>query len=189
MTFKFKIIVAILIVFTLSASAFNYYNSHYSTKAILKNVSSSKGYTLKSSAVDIEFFVKPEWIPFDSTKPKDINIKVCNQNETDIILTQVWNRGNDIYFSFNTRYKLNYKEGQFLYSGLFLLNDSLTSNPNSSSLSLTTLNHEVIPIGQTGFGSDSSFSFGIEPNDYSKINDGFNVKYSGMYLYNYSLKK
>jgi hypothetical protein len=188
---KKKIPVVIIAVAIIVISIFNYYNYHFSNAVILKNVTSSNGYSFTTSKepIDIEFHVKPEWIPFDSDEPKDLNIKLCKKNNTDIMLTQVWNRGGDIYFSFDTLYHLNYIKGKFLYNGLFYKNGLFVSKSNITDFLVFDTENNPINIGQTGSGPNSGFSFGIEPEEYSKIKDGFNVKYSGMILYTYSLDK
>ena len=166
-----------------------YYMNHFTSTAILKNATNREGYSLDigNELIEIELFIKQEWIPFDSDKPKNLNVKVCEKNNTDIILTQVWNRGDDIYFTFDTSYHLNYKNGEFLYNGYFNEDGTFTSNSNTNDFLVYNLENESINLGQKGFGPDSSFSFGIQPEEYDKIRNGFYLKYSGMILYSYSL--
>ncbi len=166
-----------------------YYINHFTSTAILKNATNREGYSLDivKEPIEIELFIKPEWIPFDSNKPKNLNKKLCEKNNTDIILTQVWNRGNDIYFSFDTSYHLNYKKGDFLYNGIFHEDGTFTSNNNSNNFLVYDLENEFIGLGQNGIGPNSAFSFGIQPKGYDKIRNGFYIKYSGMILYTYSL--
>lgn len=181
------IVMGILIIFI--GIGVYYYINHFTSMAILKNASNREGYSLniRKEPVEIELFIKPEWIPFDSDKPKNYNVKVCENNNTDIILTQVWNRGNDIYFTFDTSYHLNYKKGEFLYNGLFNDDGTFTSNNNTNDFLVYNLESESINLGQKGIGPNSSFSFGIQPEEYDKIRNGFYIKYSGMILYSYSL--
>lgn len=166
-----------------------YYMNHFSSTAILKNATTRNGYSLdiREEPIEIELFVKQEWIPFDSDKPMNLNVKLCEKNNTDIILTEVWNRGNDIYFIFDTSYHLNYKNGEFLYNGFFNEDGTFTSNSNINDFSVYNLKNEPIYLGQKGFGPNSSFSFGIQSEEYDKIRNGFYIKYSGMILYSYSL--
>jgi hypothetical protein len=188
---KRKMSLVIITLFTISVGIFLYYRSHYTNTAILKNSTSRKGYSLNISkeAVDIELFIKPEWIPFDSNKRKNLNLKLNERNNSNIILAQVWNRGNDIYFSFDTSYSLDYYKGEFLYNGIFNQDGTFSWNSNLDALSVyESLNHPI-KIGQTGLGPNSAFSFGIEPEQYDRIRGGFYVKYSGMTLYRYSLNK
>lgn len=167
----------------------NYYVNHFDNKEILYNITNRKGYSLdvRKELIEIEVFIKPEWIPFNSDEPKNLNIKLCEKNNTDIILTQVWNRGSDIYFSFDTSYYLNYKKGEFLYNGFFYEDGTFNSSSNINDFFVYDLGKESINIGQRGFGPNSAFSFGIEPDEYDKIRNGFYMKYSGLKLYSYSL--
>ncbi len=167
----------------------SYYMNHFSNTAILNNITNRKGYSLNihKEPVEVELYIKPEWIPFDSDKPKNLNIKLCEKNNTDIILTQVWNRGSDIYFSFDTSYHLDYKNGEFLYNGFFYEDGMFRSNNNINDFFVYNSEKESIFLGQLGFGPNSAFSFGIDPDEYNKIRNGFHIKYSGLILYSYSL--
>ena len=168
-----------------------YYNKHYTDVGILNNITSRKGYSLniKKESIDVELFIKPEWISFNSNKPSSLNIKLCDKDDTNIILNQVWNRGNDIYFSFDTSYNLNYTKGEFLYNGIFNEDGTFTWCSGPNDFLAYDLSHNKIEIGQPGYGPNSAFSFGINPEQYSRIKNGFYVKYSGMVLYEYSLNK
>jgi hypothetical protein len=182
-------LLVIITMFIISVGIFLYYRSHYTNAAILKNSTSRKGYLLNTikETVDMELFIKPEWIPFNSNKPKNLNVKLSERNNSNILLAQVWNRGNDIYFSFDTSYNLDYNKGEFLYNGIFNQDGTFSWNSNFDALSVYDSLNNAIEIGQTGLGPNSAFSFGIEPEQYDKIRDGFYVKYSGMTLYRYSL--
>lgn len=181
------IIIGIVIIYAGLVSF--YYNTHFTSAAILRNATNRDGYSLNihKEPIEIELFIKPEWIPFASDEPKNLDVKLCEKNNTDIMLTQVWNRGNDIYFTFDTSYHLNYTNGEFLYNGLFNEDGTFTTSSNINDFLVYNLSGESIYLGQHGFGPNSSFSFGIEPEEYEKIRDGFYVKYSGMILYSYSL--
>jgi hypothetical protein len=167
----------------------NYYINHFDNKVILYNITNKRGYSLDihKERIEIEVFIKPEWIPFDSDEPMNLNVKLCEKNNTDVILTQVWNRGDDIYFFFDTSYHLNYKNGEFLYNGFFNEDGTYNSNSNINDFWVYDLGKESINIGQRGFGPNSAFSFGIGPDEYNKIRNGFYMKYSGLILYSYSL--
>ena len=167
-----------------------YYINRFTSNAILHNITNRNRYSLDilKETNEIELFIKPEWIPFDSDEPKNLNLKLCEKNNTDIILTQVWNRGNDIYFSFDTSYHLNYREGEFLYNGFFYEDGTFSSNSNINDFLVYNLENDSIDLGQKGFGPNSAFSFGIEPVEYDKIRNGFHINYSGLVLYSYSLK-
>lgn len=191
MPMKRKIPLAIITIFIIFIAMFLYYSNNYTNAAILKNAQSRQGYSLNVSrkTVDIELFIKPEWIPFSSNEEKNLNIILCEKNNTNIILTQVWNRGNDIYFSFDTSYDLDYDEGEFLYNGIFNQDGTFSWNNDLDALSVYDRLNNPIEIGQTGLGPGSAFSFGIEPEQHNQIRDGFYVKYSGMTLYGYSKNK
>ena len=180
-------IIGLLIIF--NGLGVYYYTNHFTNNAILHNITNGKGYSLDilKEPIEIELFIKPEWIPFDSNEPMNLNLKLCELNNTNIILSQVWNRGNDIYFSFDTSYDLNYREGEFLYNGYFYEDGTFSLNSNSNDFLVYDLENESIDLGQRGFGPNSAFSFGIEPVKYDKIRNGFHMKYSGLILYSYFL--
>jgi hypothetical protein len=167
----------------------SYYMNHFTNAAILNNITHNKGYSLNinKETIEVKLYIKPEWIPFDSDEPKDLNVKLCMKNNTDIILTKVWNRGNDIYFSFDTSYHLNYTKGEFLYNGYFYEDGTFSSNSGINHFLVYDSNQELIELGQEGIGPNSAFSFGINPDEYEKIRNGFHIEYSGFILYSYSL--
>lgn len=181
------VIIGILIIFI--GVGINYYINHYNNKVILHNIINRKGYSLDvhKEPIEIEVFIKPEWIPFDTDEPKNLYVKLCEKYNTDFILTQVWNRGNDIYFSFDTSYHLNYKKGELLYNGFFNEDGTFNTNSNINDFLVYDMENESINLGQRGFGPNSAFSFGIRPDEYNKIRNGFYMKYSGLILYSYSL--
>ncbi|WP_232101591.1 hypothetical protein [Paenibacillus sp. URB8-2] len=150
---------------------------------ILGLVSTQKGYSVR-----LDLSIKPEWIPFDTEKPQNPNIKIAESQNTNIILQQVWNKGNDIYFNFHTTFDLNYNNGKFLYNMLINDDGTYTTKGSPEDFQLTDLHGSQIQIGQTGYGPGSDFSFGIDPSEYERIRNGFNVSYSGMILYEYSRK-
>jgi hypothetical protein len=80
---------------------------------------------------------------------------------------------------------MNRKNGSFLYNGIFNNHGSFTDNMRDNDIILYTKDNERIEVGQRGIGPGSDFSFGIEPEDYEKIKNGFYVEYSGFILYEY----
>ncbi|WP_331701009.1 hypothetical protein [Paenibacillus sp. IITD108] len=162
---------------------------YFSDNRILSNVLKRDHYTItKKDNIKIDLAIKPEWIPFDTEEPQELNIKIAETHNTNILLQQVWNRGNDIYFSFHTTYNLDFYNGSFLYNMLINDDGTYTSRGSYNDLRLTDLQGNAIQLGQTGAGPGSDFSFGIEPGEYEKIKNGFNVSYSGLILYEYSRK-
>lgn len=166
-----------------------YYFSNYTDTAILKNVLNRNGYSIElcKESVDLDFFIEPEWIPFDSDQPKKLNVTLYEVNNTEIILTEIWNRGNDIYFTFDTSYHLDYKTGEFLYNSRINEDGTFTLSEGRNDLVVSDSMNEPVILGQTGLGPGSSFSFGVPTEEINKIRDGFYVKYSGMKLYTYTL--
>ncbi|NGM83768.1 hypothetical protein G5B47_15205 [Paenibacillus sp. 7124] len=189
---KRSLIIILVISFLLYGGyqGYEYYNDHFVDQRIIQNILERNHYaiTKKDTAVKLDLSIKPEWIPFETEKPQNLNIKIAESHNTNILLQQVWNRGNDIYFSFHTTYDLNFNKGKFLYN--MLLNDdgTYTTKGSPEDFQLTDLHGSQIQIGQTGYGPGSDFSFGIDPSEYERIRNGFNVRYSGMILYEYSRK-
>ena len=179
--------IVLLLVVLFNAGYLSY--EYFSDERILSNILKRDHYSItKKDNIKVDLNIKPEWIPFDTEEPQELNIKIAETHNTNISLQQVWNRGNDIYFSFHTSFNLDYRNGNFLYN--MLLNDdgTYTSKGAHADFQLTDLKGNAIPLGQTGAGPGSDFSFGIEPSDYEKIKDGFNVSYSGLILYEYLRK-
>lgn len=164
-----------------------FYNEKYSNDGILENITERDGYTLNLIKNDetIEFYIKPEWIPLDDNREKKYDIELAKKNSTKIMLVQIWNRGDDIVFSFDTTYDLNYKNGSFMYNGIFNEDGTFTTNGSHNEYYLYNNNDEKIDVGQTGQGPNSSFGFAINSESYDLIRDGFHVKYSGFYTYEY----
>lgn len=164
-----------------------YYINHFSNSAALRNIVHRNGYSVNilKESIETDFFIKPEWIPFDSGKTNNLKVKVCTKNNTDIILTQVTNNDDNIYFSFDTSYHLNYNKGEFLYNELINEDDTFTSDGSSSDFILYNSKNEPFNVGGSGDGPNSAFGFGVIPEDNGKIKNGFYVKYTGMKLYSY----
>lgn len=167
---------------------FLFYNSKYSNEGILKNVTERKGYTLSQmeNKEMVELYIKPEWIPYNNKKEQKFDIKLAEKHNTNIILVQVWNRGEDIYFSFDTTYNLNFYNGNFMYNGIFNEDGTFTSGGLYDDFYLYNKNGENIDLGQSGRGPNSAFGFAVEPKNYDLIKDGFYIEYKGFYLYKYS---
>ena len=177
--------ITILIVFLL----FNYYTLNFSNEGILENVINKHGYSvnIKKEQVLIEVYIKPEWITFEPDEKKNLNVKVLEINNTNITLDNVWNRGNDIYFSFHTTTNMKYSSGEFLYN-VVLNEDGTFTQPSPGKILIYDENHKNIPVGQTGYGPGGDFSFGIQPENQINIKNGFYVNYTGYILYEYIKK-
>lgn len=179
----------IIIVFCIGISVYRYYDDNYSSEGILEKVTNRDGYTLRQQEpVTVTLYIKPEWIPFNSDKKIEINEKLLELNGTHIILENVWNRGNDIYFSFHTTYDMNYKNGVFMYNGIFNEDGTFTTHNRLNDIVLYDESERRFDVAQTGLGPNSDFSFGIEPKNYKSIREGFSVEYNGLILYEYSKK-
>lgn len=178
------------IIFTVFCAVFAYlsYNETYSNEGILEKVTEREGYTLSliKNNETVEFYVKPEWIPFNSKKEKEFDIKITTKENTNIILDSVWNREIDIYFTFDTTYNLDYNKGRFMYNGIFNEDGTYTTTSSQQEYYLYNHNKELIDVGQFGRGPNSAFGFAINPENYDLIKDGFYVRYSGFYLYEYT---
>ncbi|NHM30817.1 hypothetical protein [Neobacillus terrae] len=167
---------------------YSYFKNYYSSEGILEKVIIHDGYTLHQikKPVTVEVYIKPEWIPFKNGKEKEVNIKLKEKNNTNIFLKDVINRKNDLYFSFTTTFNMSSNKGSFLYNEIFHEDGSFTDNLSPNDYYLYNNNHQKIEVGQVGQGPDSDFFFGITPDNYNLIKEGFYVKYSGFHLYKYS---
>lgn len=164
-----------------------FYVDQYSNEGILKNVIDRDGYTLKKLKDDVavELFIEPEWIPFHTNVEQKMDIILAENDNTNIHLVEVWNRGNDIYFSFDTTYNLDYNRGKFLYNVLFNEDGSFTHSSSSHVFTLYTKDGVPIEWGQSGVGPNSAFGVAVDDSNYDLIKNGFYIKYSGFYLYEY----
>ncbi|MGU3471271.1 hypothetical protein ACLBWT_08995 [Paenibacillus sp. D51F] len=179
-----------MILFIGGYSWLDYYNNHFSNQRIMQNIVEDKDYSVQEAArIKIDFFIKPEWIPPETEEPQKLNLKISESHQTNIVLQQVWNRGDDIYFSFHTTYEPDYDSGNFLHNMLIdKEKGTYTSAGSSSDFLLTDLTGKEIEVGSTGFGPGSDFAVGINSEEYRKIEKGFHISYSGMILYAYSRK-
>ena len=164
-----------------------YYYKNYSNLGILENVINRNGYILTQmqEPIRLKLYIRPEWIPFENDHRLSLKEPLDNVHGTIITLDNVWNRGNDIYFSFHSRYNLCYKQGEFLYNGVFHEDGTFSWNSKIDGIKLFDNNGQSIPVYQTGAGPEADFSFGIEPEDYDTIKDGFFVEYNDFILYQY----
>ncbi len=185
---KKKISFAVIVSVFILLLSYQYYNANYSNHGILGKVQNRNGYILTQvqNPISLRFFIKPEWIPYTSDQKLLLNEQLLNVNSTNIVLDNVWNRGNDIYFSFRTTYDLNYQGGEFIYNGIFNEDGSFSWNSRIDGIVLYDVNGTRVSMGQTGTGPESDFSFGIEPEDYAMIKDGFYVEYNDFILYQYT---
>ncbi|WP_432361919.1 hypothetical protein [Sporosarcina sp. UB5] len=167
-----------------------FYRGDYLNKGILNNVTERNGYVLNKINDNemVELYIEPEWIPFNTKNEKNYNTKLAEKHNTNIILKQVWNRGTDLYFSFDTTYNLNYSSGSFMYNGIFNEDGTFTSSMSVNDFYLVNNDGVEIGVGQRGRGPNSAFGFAIKPENYDLIKDGFYIQYSGFYVYEYSKK-
>lgn len=184
---KYSIISVVIILAIIVG--YRYYTLYFSNTGIFTNVTQRDGYalTLQQEQVPIEVFIDPEWIPFQEDERKELNMKLLEVHDTTLYLTDVWNRGQDIYFSFHAEHHMDYKRGEFLYNGVFNEDGTFTS-PSVGGITLYDKENNPLAIGQTGYGPDADFSFGISIQDQELIKNGFYVKYTGYILYDYSKK-
>ena len=179
---KFTCLVTILL---LAIMSYFYYQYNFTSKGIYSHIMDRNGYSLhlNKEQVPIEIFIRPEWIPFQSDERIEPKEKTAEQDNTSFWLDEVWNRGNDIYFSFTTSFQLDYSEGALLYNA-YLYDDGSSSSPSGEVKLFNPKGYEI-PVGQTGTGPEAAFSFGIQPEHYDLIREGFYVNYNGYNLYAY----
>ncbi|KRF31658.1 hypothetical protein [Paenibacillus sp. Soil787] len=187
---KFKLIAVLFFIIIIFSSIF-YFAKQYNSDPY--DVFRNKEYLVKEirNPVPIEIFIKPQWIPFDTTKPKNINLNMITMNNTTIELQQIWNRGEfakDIYLSFHVKYRPFLKQGDFLSNKIFTSDGAFRDNISFDHFTINDIDHKVINIGQIGEGPNSDFSFGINSDQFKEIRNGFYLTYSGMVLYEYEKK-
>lgn len=157
-------------------------------EAIFQKVINSQGYTIKhiGKPEPLEFFIKPEWIAFNSGEEKKENKKLMERNNTTILLDMVINRENDIHFNFHPTFNMNQKGGEFMYIDMINDDGTFTSNTSPIDFALYDKNRNEIIIGAIGSGPESDFSFEIDKENQEQIREGFYVRYSGFHLYKYT---
>ncbi|GIO91063.1 hypothetical protein [Paenibacillus lactis] len=185
MTKRKNIVLVLLILSVIVILIYRSYTINFTNEGIINKVIDRDGYSLslETKQIPVEIFIKPEWIAFNLDERKELKIPLLEMHNTNILLDNVWNRGNDIYFSFTTTFHMKYKAGKLLYNG-FLNEDGTFTSP-AGELKLYDQNMNEFPVGQIGTGPGSSFSFGIQPEEQKLISEGFYVMYSGFNLYNY----
>ncbi|WP_202079107.1 hypothetical protein [Caldalkalibacillus salinus] len=190
MQVKPKLIFLIFIFLTCGITQACAYSVHQSeNEKPVKNIFESGQYTIdQKEKENIELFIDPEWIPLSSVDSHKLDVQVAEFHNTSFLLHKVINREHDILFIFHTTYMLDSEEGTFLYNKIFNNDGTYTSTGANGQFILRDPQGEIIETGQTGFNSDFSFAFGIQSSEFEKLKEGFSVGYSGMILYEYSLK-
>ncbi|GMQ57243.1 hypothetical protein AN1V17_16380 [Vallitalea sediminicola] len=185
-----KIIMSVILILLIIILGYKHYINNYSNEGIFNNVTDRNGYILNQvqESVKVKLFIKPEWIPFNSDEIIEMNEKLLEVHSTNIILSRVWNRGNDIYFSFETTYNMNYSKGEFLYNGTFNENGTFSWVSKMDGIKLYDKRQKIFEKGQHGRGPNSAFGFGIEPESYKDIEEGFYIDYTEFILYKYIKK-
>lgn len=180
---KNYIIIAVLIITLLPVGVIIYNN--LSREGIYLKVLDRKGYEVYKIKEKVTFLavVKPEWIPKTANEEKIVKKKVAEVEGVEVFLDNVIHRGHDIYFSFTVHPQIQFKEGKFLSTLEFNENGTVTQGmPNEIYLYNDA---QDIEIGQWGLGPLDMVSFGVEVDEFEKIRNGFNFKYSGFKLYGY----
>ena len=162
----------------------------FSSSAILKNVSHHRGYHMQvaEDPLPIELFIESQMYSIKEGEQKIINKVMHNEHHTKIILEDVFFREEYLHFNFTTEYDLPFLEGGFLYNGVLQPRASITPYSGFSGFEAKTANNELLQIGQIGSGPNSDFSFSLYQPPMELLQDGFTVRYDGLYLHEYQLK-
>lgn len=80
------------------------------------------------------------------------------------------------------------RRGEFLYNGLFHPGGSITRTSRFNEFEARTVNNQLLQIGQTGDGPNSDFTFSLYQPPMELLQNGFTVRYEGLYLHEYELK-
>ena len=165
---------------------FTYYY-FFSSTAILNHVIQYKGYDVQivQENYPVAFFIEPTWFSLEKEQTQKVNKVVYEKNHTKIILRNVILREDQLIFDFTTDYDLPYVKGDFLYNVIFNSNRTHTTISFIDEFELTNSMHQPIELGQRGRGPNSDFGFNIEKEQWPLIEQGFTVRYLGMYLYEY----
>lgn len=184
-----KLVMVIVFISVIYFIGHRIYSTEFSNKGILENAINRDGYMLElvQEHMPIEFYIEPDMIPNNIGEKKNIVQPLLEVNNTLIILDNVWNRANDIYFSFTTTYRMNFFKGEFLYNNVFHEDGSVTA-PSSGEFKIFDNEGNEIQNGGTGTGPNADFSFAIRHEDQNKIENGVYVKYTGYILYKYKRK-
>ncbi len=180
---KVAIVFVFIGVYILGFITYNLFNTD---KAIFNRVINANGYTFQHiGTIDsLEYFIKPEWIPSEKDKKIRVNEKLIESHNTTVVLDEVWNRGEDISFSFHLTFNMNQKEGEFLNTYISNVDGSSTSG--STHLMLYDIQHNEIVTDGAGEGPGPFFSFDINKEKLDFIRDGFHVVHNGLQLHEYS---
>lgn len=164
-----------------------FYLLNFPEKIIYDRIMHSKGYSLhrEEEPVSVRFFIEPEWIDQNTKEFKEMNIELLNKHDTKLNLHYIMDRQIDMYFGFQPEFEWDESGGEFLYNSILHGDGSATSGMGVHDIALYDVDNNEIPIGQRGSGPESDFSFGIEPENWNSIKNGFYVEYSGFYLYKY----
>lgn len=164
-----------------------FYKNYVSKEGIYNNVLKRDGYKIHEIQKPANFtaYIESAWIPKDENEVIELDKEIGKVDKVGILLESVIHRGNDIYFNFDANQFINYDSGQFLTN--YILNEDGSVTTYNSPDSFNIYNNTKIDVGQTGFGPDSKFSFGIDIEVYDAIKDGFTLEYDGSILYGYSL--
>ncbi|MEK4423762.1 hypothetical protein [Solibacillus sp. FSL K6-1523] len=162
----------------------------FSSSAILKNVSHTRGYNVQVSenTIPVEMFIEPEMYEVEMEIEKIMNEVVYDQHHTKIILERVYLDEEELSFSFTTDYDLSVLEGEFLYNGIFHSDGSIMFTSRHNEYEATTLNNVTLQIGSTGSGPNSDFRLSLRQPPMELLKEGFTVRYNAMYLHKYQLK-
>ncbi|MCR8644304.1 hypothetical protein NV379_16750 [Paenibacillus sp. N1-5-1-14] len=153
-----------------------------------EQVFSQNGYSIElmEKAVPLEFFIKPDWITFDTYERKKHQLKLYDENKTQIYLNEIWLEefGDELQVGFHISRILDHEEGNFLSNTIFYPDGKNSVNFEREQFAIFDSNHQEIEVKQIG-ASESSFSLGIDKKQLPRIKNGFYVKYTGMNLYQY----
>ena len=159
---------------------------------LLEQVLKGPGYDIKivQQSLPVELIVRSEWVPLaeeDIGVQKRLNETLVIVENTEIILSQVYNREDDIYFMFDLIPNLNNQGGRFVYNRKINSDGSLSYHLPER-YKIINSSGENVDYGQYGFGSKASFGFAIEMDQIDAVKEGFSVEYSGLILYEYRKK-
>lgn len=180
---KFVFVIVLTGVYILGFLTYNFFNTD---KAIFNRVISMNGYTIQHNGKTdpLEYFIKPEWIPSKQGEKLSVNERLIELHNTSIVIDEVWNRGNNISFSFHLMFDMNHNGGEFLNT--YISNEDGTSTSGSSQIMIYDKQQKEIASNGTGVGPGPSFSFNINKENLDLIRDGIHVVHSGLQLHEYS---
>jgi hypothetical protein len=180
--------IAFRIVFLVAALLIALYLKYnFSASGIYRNVINQNGYQVFEIQKPIHFstFIKPSWIPTKENEVLKVNEDIAEVSNVNIVLESVIYRENDIYFNFDAKQLIEHSKGEILANYVLNPDGTCTTYTPRNGFHIYNKNNEI-DVGQTGFGPDSKFSFGIDLENYNSIKDGFTFVYNGSILYGYS---